>query len=98
MVSQWPRVEQSLEVAHLSIHDVKVVLVFLDRAPDAGVYAALERAASRAGLDGDVVAVWPDELGRTRFMARPERHAFFRAVSYDQLRAQINRTLQCSLF
>jgi hypothetical protein len=42
-----------------------------------------------------VVAVWPDEMGRTRFLAPQEMHAFFRVVGYDQLRAQINTTLQC---
>jgi hypothetical protein len=86
----------TLEVAQLNIEDVKVVVVFLDRAADAQVYAALERAASKAGLDGCVVAVWPDEFGRTRFLAQQERHAFFRVVGYDQLRAQINGTLRLS--
>lgn len=85
--------EQSFEIAHLNIDDVKVVVVFLERAADAAAYAALERSAVKAGLEGDVVAVWPDEFGRTRFLARAERHAFFQAVGYDQLRAQINGTL-----
>jgi hypothetical protein len=87
-------VEQSLEVAQLNIEDVKVVVVFLQQAVDAAAYATIERAAEKAGLDGDVVAVWPDEFCRTRFFARPERHAFFRAVGYDQLQAQINATLR----
>jgi hypothetical protein len=89
---------ETLSIASLSILDVKVVVVFLDWAPDQAPgqaidtdgYAALQRTVSKAGLDGNVVAVWPDEFGRTRFFAPPEQHAFFRVVGYDQLRAQIN--------
>ena len=84
----------ALDIACLDIQDVKVVVVFLDRAldeaMDADGYAALQRTVSQADLDGNVVAVWPDEFGRTRFFAPPEQHAFFRVVGYDQLRAQID--------
>jgi hypothetical protein len=91
---QTNAVEQSFEVAQLNIEDVKLVVVFLQQAADGATYAAIERAAEKAGLDGDVVAVWADEFCRTRFFARPERHAFFKAAGYDQLRAQINATLR----
>jgi hypothetical protein len=83
-----------LEAAQLDIADVKVLVVFLQRPASAAGYAALEEAARKSGLEGDVVAVWPDEHGRTRFFARPERHAFFQATGYDQLRAQINARLR----
>jgi hypothetical protein len=86
-----------LEIAHLNLQDVKVVVVFVDRAPERKTYAELERAAAQAGLVGNVVAVWVDEFGRTRFLAPPPQHAFFQIVDYDQLRAQINGTLRCSL-
>jgi hypothetical protein len=86
----------SFEIAKLNIDDVKVVVVFVDRAPEASAYAALQRAAAQAGLDGNIVAVWPDAFGRTRFLAPPEQHSFFQAVDYDQLRAQINGSLICS--
>jgi hypothetical protein len=75
--------------------DVHVVVVFLDHRPPADLYGRLENSAKQAGLAGQVVAVWPDELGRTRFLAPQEMHAFFRVVGYDQLRAQINTTLRC---
>ncbi len=84
----------SLEVAALNIDDVKVVVVFVPRPATPSGYTALERQAKKAGLEGEVVAVWPDEHGRTRFVARPERHAFFQTVGYDQLRAQINAKLE----
>ena len=85
--------EHTLDVAQLDIQDVKVVVVFLDRRPEPELYRTLQRRAQQAGLDGNVVAVWPDEFGRTRFLAPPEQHAFFQVVGYDQLRAQISGTL-----
>jgi hypothetical protein len=88
---------QSFEIASLSIQDVKVVVVFVDCAPEPLVDTVLQRAAAQAGLDGNVAAVWPDEFVRTRFLAPPEQHAFFQIADYDQLRAQINGSLRCSL-
>ena len=85
------------EIAHLNLQDVKVVVVFVDGASAASQYESLQAAAAAAGLDGNIVVVWPDEFGRTRFLAPPEQHAFFQIVDYDQLRAQINGTLRCSL-
>jgi hypothetical protein len=85
---------QSFEIAHLDIQDVKVVVVFVEGISDAKrQYPALQTAAKEAGLEGNVVAVWADEFGRTRFVAPPEQHAFFQVVDYEQLRAQINGTL-----
>ena len=85
--------EPTFDVAQLDIQDIKVVVVFLDRRPEAGLYETLQRRAKQAGLEGNVVAVWPDEFGRTRFLAAPEQHAFFQVIGYDQLRAQITGTL-----
>jgi hypothetical protein len=87
--------QSSFDTAHMNIMDVQVVVVFLDHRPHAELYSALQSSAKQAGLTGQVVAVWPDEMGRTRFLAPQEMHAFFRVVGYDQLRAQINTTLQC---
>ncbi len=87
--------ESTFEAAHLNILDVRVVVVFVTLGPSPEMYGRLQRSAQQAGLAGHVIAVWPDEFGRTRFLAPPEQHAFFQAVSYDQLRAQINTTLVC---
>ncbi len=91
--------------AHIGISDVKIVAVFIDQAleqcKDAEarrrLYDALERSAAAEGLDGAVVALWQDGFGRTRFIASPEHHRFFQAVRYEQLRAQVNRELDCDL-
>ena len=87
--------QSSFDTAHMNVMDVYVVVVFLDHRPHAEFYGRLQSSAKQAGLAGEVVAVWPDEMGRTRFLAPQEMHAFFRVVGYDQLRAQINTTLQC---
>ena len=87
--------QRSFDTAHVNIMDLQVVVVFLPQRPPLELYGALENSAKQAGLTGEVVAVWPDEMGRTRFLAPPQMHAFFRMVGYDQLSAQINTTLQC---
>ena len=89
--------EREFEVASLDIQDIRVLIVFLDQAADARSYAALERAARDKQLEGELVLVWPDQIGRTRFLAHAERHAFFQVADYDQLRAQINGSLVGSL-
>ena len=92
----------SLPIARLNIQDVKVAIAFLDTAFDAQapaarrqVYESLRGLAARAGLAGDIVLVWQDGSGRTRFIAPPPQHPFFQIASYDQLHAQINGTLTC---
>ena len=85
---------KSFDAAQLDIMDVPVVLVFVDQRPGSDLYALLRTSAKQAGLRGEVVAIWPDEIGRTRFLAPPEFHAFFRVAGYDQLHAQINTTLK----
>jgi hypothetical protein len=84
-------------VACLNIHDVELLVVFVDQSPleKREIYSALHDRAKRAGLTGDIVAVWQDEFGRTRFIAPPEQHAFFQITGYDQLYAQINSKLEC---
>ncbi|HXP86908.1 MAG TPA: hypothetical protein VN841_19420 [Bryobacteraceae bacterium] len=86
----------------MEIDNVAVVVVLLDssfsdRTPRQRreLHASLEACAARAGLTGNLVAVWRDAAGRTRFLAPPEQHAFFQIVSYAQLEAQVNRKLEC---
>jgi hypothetical protein len=84
--------------AYLDIADVKIVAVFIDAALERcggaegrrRLYAALERSASEDGAAGSVVALWQDDLGRTRYLASPEQQRFWQATRYEQLRAQVN--------
>lgn len=90
-------------MAHLEIDDVEVAVVLLDSSfdffsPDRKreLHKKLETCAAQAGFSGNVVAVWRDAIGRTRFLAPPEQHAFFQILSYSQLEAQVNRSLVCA--
>ena len=86
--------ERTFEAACFSIQDAPLVIVFMEDAAGPETFSALERAASAKGIEGEPAAVWPDQFGRTRFLARPHLHAFLRATGYDQLRAQINGSIE----
>jgi hypothetical protein len=91
---------ETFQVAHLHIQQVNVVIIFLDTSFDRqlpqqqnAVQARLQSAAASAGLAGNVVPVWLDESGRTKFIAPPQQHPFFKNTSFEQLATQVNRTL-----
>jgi hypothetical protein len=97
------KLDGTIPVAHLNIRGATILAVFLDAAFEdlspagrADTYAKLQAAAAREGLRGEVVAVWEDHLGRTRFMAPPQQRPFFQVVNWGQLRAQANGTIQIS--
>ena len=73
---------ENLPVAYLDIDDVRIAVVFMDA-----------DSAARAGLAGDIVPVWRDSCGRTSFIAPPQQRPFFQCLNYDQLFAQVNRTI-----
>ena len=90
-----------LPVAHVDIDDVKVAVVFLNTRFEAiavgeqrHIYTALRSLAAHAGLEGEVAAVWRDRFGPAKFIAPPQQRPFFQSVNYDQLYAQINRTIR----
>jgi hypothetical protein len=79
----------------LDIEGMGLVVVFLDSSFDEQApedrqrsYETLQTSAKRAGLQGDVAAVWQDAKKRTRFLAQPQQHPFFQVVNFAQLRAQ----------
>jgi hypothetical protein len=86
-----------LEIDHVPVVVVLLDSSFGDRTPRQRqeLHASLAACSARAGLNGNLVAVWRDAAGRTRFLAPPEQHAFFQIVSYTQLEAQVNRKLEC---
>jgi len=87
-------------IATLNVQDVNVIVVFPDGSLEATseeqrqeLYWNLQSSAASAGLAGNIVLVWQERSGGTKFIAPPEQHAFFRVMKYDQLRAQINGVL-----
>ena len=60
---------ETYQIAHLNIQQVNVIIVFLDTTFDRqvplrqnAVHLRLQAAASSAGLAGNVVPVWFDDL------------------------------------
>lgn len=88
-----PKLNSTIPVAHLNIRGADLLVAFAD-AEQISAYAALQAAAARAGLTGELAVVWEDPQGRTRFIAPPQQHPFFQVVNYGQLRAQVNGTIQ----
>jgi hypothetical protein len=95
-----PKLNSTIPVAYLNIRGANLVVVFFESDFDArtprersATYAALQATAAREGFQGDVAAVWEDQMGRTRFIALPQQHPFFQVVNYGQLRAQVNGTI-----
>lgn len=91
---------ETFQVAHLNEQNVNLVVIFLNTTFDTKppeeqhrIHLALQAGATQAGLAGNVVPVWRDAFGRTKFIAPRQQHPFFRSVSYEQLAANINRTL-----
>lgn len=91
---------ETFQVAHLNIQSVNVIVIFLDTRFDSqtaeeqhAIHGRLQVAASSAGLAGNVVPIWLDHSGHTKFLAPPQQHPFFKSVSFQQLHVQVNRTL-----
>jgi hypothetical protein len=66
--------------ARVNIMDVPVTVVFPETPPD----------LSAPGYPACPVLVWKDAEGRKQVLAPPQQQPFFRAVGYDQLRAQLD--------
>jgi hypothetical protein len=88
------KLDHTIPVAYLSIRGATILVVFLDPAGRTDTYGALQAAAALQGFEGEVVVLWEDFRGRTRFIAPPQQHPFFQVVKYCQLRAQVNGTIQ----
>jgi hypothetical protein len=92
---------ETFQVAHLNVQNVNLIIIFLNTAFDSktsqeqhAVQVALQAASRTAGLAGNVVPVWLDPFGETKFIAPRQQHPYFQSASYDQLAMQINRTLR----
>ena len=97
---------ESFTIAHLNLPGpqgpVNVVIVFLnesfDHKPEQEkhqIQAALQVCARSANLEGNVVPVWLDAFGNTKFLAPQEQRPFFSSASYQELYSQANKTLTC---
>jgi hypothetical protein len=74
----------ALPVARIEIQDAELVVVFVDEATQDKheIYAALSRSTG-----SNVVVMWQDQFGRTRFIAPPGQHPFLQVAGYDPPRS-----------
>ena len=93
---------ETFRVAELDLFDVPLALICLNQDPNLEsqnerecLRGAFADCAERAGIPGHVVLAWRHRSGRSDFAAEPQQRAFFRAVAYDQVSAQVNQTLIC---
>ena len=100
-----PKLNSTIPVAYLNIRGAHLVVVFFEPGFDArtpqersATYTALQAAAAFQGFEGEVVVLWEDSAGRTRFIAPPQQHPFFQLVNYAQLHAQVNGTIELLRF
>jgi hypothetical protein len=93
-------IRREFPIAALTFQDVPVIVVFADGKVDSmsqqerqNLYWALQSSAETAKLTGNIVLFWREQSGRTKFIAPPPQHSFFRIMKYEQLHAQMNGTL-----
>lgn len=92
------------QIAHLTISDTTAIVVFVDAGFDANtaaerrrVYTALQEFLWRTNPAIDIVLVWQDSEGRTRFIAPVQQQRFFEIMKYDQLYAQADGSIMLTL-
>jgi len=55
----------------------------------------LQMCASRAGLAGTVVLIWPTPSGDIQFMAPTPWQSFIKGININWVMRQVNKTLTC---
>ena len=85
---------ESATMCRLDIFDASVAVYLVEAVPDAEDqrrewHLAGKARLTRLGITGSVALVWQDDWGATHWMAEPQQMPFLRAVSMDQIRAQI---------
>jgi hypothetical protein len=87
------------DVAHIREQCIDLIIIPLDGAyhykstqDQQAVISQLQSKAESAGLAGTVVPVW-EHGGSWSFIAPPNWHAFFKSITKDFIRANINKSL-----
>jgi hypothetical protein len=90
----------SLNIAHLHEQGEDLIIAPLDGTfgnktsmQKNAAIAAIQRAAIRAGLKGEVVVAWEDNSGRMRFIGPRPWHPFLQEIDMRWIEANINRQL-----
>jgi hypothetical protein len=88
------------QAARLNVLDVSIVVVVADASFDQkttverlAVCEALQQSVGQSDPGTDALLVWQDADGRMKFIAPPRQARFFQVMRYDQIYAQIDRTI-----
>ena len=86
---------QTFDVAHLYEQGQNIIMVLVGQQPTNRQCNALQMYASRAGLAGTVVPVWPQSFGGFGYLAPIQWHPYFRSLSWEDILMNVNRQLTC---
>jgi hypothetical protein len=84
---------ESFEAASFAIQDVEVSIAFPGEGFEARADAERRRIYDALQAHGEFGVVWRDPSGGKKFLCAPQQQRFYECARYDQLAAQINRTI-----
>ena len=88
------------QVAHIKAEGVNLIIVLMgsshllnSQAEQDALMQELQKRATAAGLQGNVVSVWDMGGGKMGFRAPQHQHAFFQQMPLDFVKKNINKEL-----
>jgi hypothetical protein len=84
---------ETFQAAVFTIQDVEVSIAFPGDEFDARPEAEQHRIHDALQAHGEFAIVWRDRCGGKKSLCPPQQQRFFECARYDQLAAQINRTI-----
>ncbi len=84
---------EAFDAARFEIQDVEVSIAFPSDVFDGRAEADQRRVYQALQAHGEFAVVWRDSRGAKKFLCPPQQNRFFESARYDQLAAQINRTI-----
>lgn len=84
---------ETFQTAGFAIQDVEVAIAFPGDQFDARAEAEQRRIHDALQAHGEFAIVWRDSRGGKKFLCPAQQQRFFECARYDQLAAQINRTV-----
>jgi CheY-like chemotaxis protein len=90
-----------IKLAHIRVQGTDLIIVpfeqsFGEKSPQEQQHAfnALRENVDRARLQGELVPVWETRIGGMAFLAPQGLHPYFQSISFDFVRANLNRELR----
>jgi hypothetical protein len=84
---------ETFEAACFEIQDVEVWVAFPGDEFDARAETDQRQVYQALQAHGEFAVVWRDQCGGKKFLCAPQQQRFFECARFDQLAAQVNRTI-----